>query len=283
LTEHILLPPTTKRRPSPWALALSALINLLFVLLLLYENWQWAQDKARLDTAARQIEVEVVPQPLPPPPPPQQPKPEQPKPEAPKPEPEQQKQPEKQPERPPEQRQLIKPPPPQLLQAPIKEKSATDRRDGRNGAEGENTAIALIGTGPTIQLFNKMEGRKGPEGSTGPIGEELSQSEQDYILSQILPYWKVDTHRPEGRGMVLEAIIEIRPDGFLMSPLNRDDPWNPGRVIAGYGELARLGYTYRREALEGFLFALRMSQPLRLPRASAGPRWMKLRFSFDDM
>ena len=273
-------------------MALSALINLLFVLLLIYENWQWAQDKAKLDAAAKQIEVEVVPQQPPPPPPPQaqqqQPKQEQQKP------PEPEKQPEKQPEKPqekqPEKQQeqqkpqpFVKPPPPQLLQAPVKDKSSTDQKPGHNGANGNNEAIALLGQGPTITLFNKMEGRRGPEGSSGPVGEELSQSEQDYILSQILPYWKVDTHRPEGKGMVLEAIIEIRPDGFLMSPLNRDDPWNPGGVIAGYSELARLGYTYRREALEGFLFALRMSQPLRLPRNNGGLRWMKLRFSFDDL
>jgi len=294
VTEHIIPEPTIKRRPSSWAMVLSALINLLFVALLIYENWQWAKDKAELDAAAKQVEVELVPppQPAPPPPPPQpqpQPRQEQPKPPEPEKPPEkpqekpQEKPPEKQQQEPQKPQQFVKPPPPQLLQAPVKDKSSSDRKDAHNGANGENTATVLAGMGPTITLFNKLDGKRGPEGNSGPIGEELSQSEQDYILSQILPFWKVDPHRPEGKGMVLEAIIEIRPDGFLMSPLNRDDPWNPAGVIAGYGELARLGYSYRREAMEGFLLALRLSQPLRLPKYSPGLRWMKLRFSFDDL
>ena len=83
--------------------------------------------------------------------------------------------------------------------------------------------------------------------------------------------------------LVLEATIEINQDGTLQYPLGRDDPWNPNGIIAGYAQMARLGYSYRREALEGFLLALRLSQPLKVPPGGKWPKWMKLRFAFDDL
>ena len=272
-------------------MVLSALINLLFLAFFIYENFQWEAEQAKINSQVPPIEVDVIPPPQPqasppPPSPQQQQQQQQAEKQADQPP---EKQPEKQPEKPPEkqpekqQQAMAKPLPPQLLQAPIKDKSSTDRKDAHNGANGDDVAIALMGQGPMIQLFNKQDGKRGPEGSTGPIGEELSQTEQDFVLSQILPFWKVDTHRPESKGMVLEAIIEIKPDGTLMSPLNRDDPWNPGAVISGYAQLARLGYSYQREAMEGFLLALRLSQPLRLPPGGKWPKWMRLRFSFDDL
>ncbi len=285
-------------------MGLSALLNLLFIALLIYENYKWQADATLLAAAPPPVEVDLMPPPPPPPPAAkaqQQPPPQAEKqPEKKEAEKEPEKQPEKQPEKPPEkppekqpekqpqkqpdkQQALARPLPPQLLQSQIKDKSATDRKDAHNGANGEDVAIALLGNGPMIQLLTKDESKAGPEGSRGPIGEELSQTEQDYILSQILPFWKVDTHRPEGKGMVLQAIIEIRADGTLMSPLNRDDPWNPAAVIVGYGDLARLGYSYRRESMEGFLLALRLSQPLKLPPGGKWPKWMRLRFSFDDL
>ena len=294
MTEHILHPPTTKRPPSPWAIALSLLLNLLFAAVLLWVSYVWKKEAEQLAAQQQQVQVELVPaqpppqaQQQPPPPSPQQ---QQEKKEAEKqPEKQPEKPPEKQPEKPPEkqpekqpQERLAKPAPPQLLQAPIREKSSTDRRDEHNGANGQNIAIAM-GPGPMLSLRSAQDGAKGPEGSRGPVGEELSQSEQDYVLSQILPYWKVDTHRPEARGMVLEAIIEINADGTLQYPLGRDDPWNPGGIIGGYAEMARLGYSYRREALEGFLLALRLSQPIRVPPGGKWPKWMKLRFAFDDL
>ncbi len=304
MTEHILLPPTTKRPPNPWAIFLSLLLNLAFAALLLWVTYQWKKDADKIAAQQQQVQVELVPAPQPQPQPqPQQQqqqqqqqqekkeqeqkkeeekKPEEKKPEEKKPEekPPEKKPEEKKPEKP--QDKLAKPAPPQLLQGKISEKSATDRHDEHNGANGENVAVTM-GPGPLMSIHMDQDGTKGPEGSRGPIGEELSQSEQDYVLSQILPYWKVDTKRPEGRGMVLEAIIEINADGTLMHPLGRDDPWNPNGIIGGYAEMVRLGYTYKREALEGFLLALRLSQPIKVPPGGKFPKWMKLRFAFDDL
>ncbi len=307
MTEHILLPPTTKRPPSPWAIALSLLLNLLFAALLIYVSYVWKKEADALAAQQQQIQVDLEPAPQPPPPQPQaQQRPPPPQPQAqpekkeeqkpPEKEKEKEKEkerekppekprekpPEKQPEKEKQQEKLAKPAPPQLLQSQVREKSSTNHREDHNGANGENVAIAL-GNGPVLSMRTTEDSAKGPEGSRGPVGEELSQNEQDYVLSQILPYWKVDTHRPEGRGMVLEAIIEINPDGTLQAPLGRDDPWNPNGIIGGYAEMVRLGYSYKREALEGFLLALRLSQPLKLPPGGKWPKWMKLRFAFDDL
>jgi outer membrane biosynthesis protein TonB len=309
LTEHILHPPTTKRPPSPWAILLSFLINLLFALILVWVAVKWREDAEKLAQQPQPVEVELVQQPQPQPPQaqpktpqqqqqeqkqqeqkpeekkPEEKKPDEKKPEEKKPEekkPDEKKPPEKQPEKPQPEKPMSKPPPPQLLQAPIKDKSSSDHKDDHNGANGANVALAL-GAGPILSMRSDQDPAQGPEGSRGPVGEELSQSEQDYVLSQILPFWKVDTHRPEGKGMVLEAIIEINADGTLQSPLGRNDPWNPNGIIAGYAQMARLGYSYKREALEGFLLALRLSQPIRVPPGGKWPKWMKLRFAFDDL
>ena len=298
MTEHILHPPTTKRPPSPWAIALSILLNLLFAALLLWVSYVWKKEAERFAAQQQQVQVELVPAPQPqpqaqpqPPPPQQQQQQQQEKKEQEKkeqekpPEEKKEKPPEKQPEKPPEKQpeHLARPQAPQLQQAQIRDKSSTTRHDEHNGSNGQNVAIAM-GPGPMLSIRNKEDdGTRGPEGSKGPVGEELSQNEQDFVLSQILPYWKVDTHRPEGRGMVLEAIIEINPDGTLQAPLGANDPWRPDLIIGGYADLTRLGYTYRREALEGFLLALRLSQPIKVPPGGKWPKWMKLRFAFDDL
>jgi hypothetical protein len=295
LTEHIFPEPTTKRSPSPWALALSFLLNGLFALLLVWVAVRWREEAEKLARQQQQVEVELVqpPQPQPQPKPQQQAQQQQQQEqqkqqEEKKPEEKQQekppgKQPEKQPDKQQPEKPLPKPPPPQLREAQIKDKSSSDRQDPHNGANGSNVAMVL-GQGPILSMrLSDQDAAQGPEGSRGPVGQELSQSEQDFVLSQILPFWKVDTHRPEGKGMVLEAIIEINPDGTLQYPLGRDDPWNPNGIIAGYAQMARLGYSYKREALEGFLLALRLSQPLRVPSGGKWPKWMKLRFAFDDL
>ena len=103
------------------------------------------------------------------------------------------------------------------------------------------------------------------------------------MLSQILPFFRLDTHRPEAKGMMLEARIMIGPDGMMSGALNPLNPWDPAAVIEGYPALVRLGHSYRRDSLEAFLLAIRLSQPLRVPPGGKFPKWMILRFKFDDL
>ncbi len=261
------------------ALILSGLLNLLLVIALLNEELIWA--KLRLEP--QDIEVDLVPEP--PKPPAMQPKPEPPKVETPKPEPQQAELPKPPPPPPPSPPPPPPPPkplPPQLIPAPLGKRSGAEHRSSGNGAEGSGHTM-MVTPGPALNLVPRGLAKSGPAGGNGPEAPELSQSEQDFILSQIMQYWHIDTHVPEAQGLVLEAQIIIQADGTLASPLNKDDPWDPGAVISGYAAMARLGYTYRREAIEAFLLALRMCQPLKLPPGEHWPRRMTLRFAFDDL
>ncbi len=270
----------TKKRFSPLALLLSGLLNLLLVIILLNEELIWT--KALL-APPREVEVDLVPEQ--PKPPAAKPKPQPPKPQPPPPQPQQAelpRPPQEEPPPPPPPPPPPKPPPPQLIQAPLAKRSATGHRASSNGAEGSARAMAIT-PGPALSVVPRGAAKRGPAGGNGPEGSKLTQSEQDFILSQIMQYWHVDTHVPEARGLVLEAQIIIEADGTLASPLNKDDPWNPEAVISGYAAMARLGYSYRRQAIEAFLLALRLCQPLKLPPGGTWPRVMTLRFAFDDM
>lgn len=137
--------------------------------------------------------------------------------------------------------------------------------------------------GAAFTLAPKEEQKAGRPGSSAAVGPELTQSEQDFILRQIMKYWTVDFHSPEAHGLVLQGVIYINADGTLASPLNKNDPWDPAVVIADYPSMVRAGYSFRREAVEGFLLALRLCQPLQLPPTGQWPRRMVLKFAFDDL
>jgi hypothetical protein len=171
------------------------------------------------------------------------------------------------------------PPVPQLTRAPIANQSSHGTRDhdpGRAHPAEKGAALALAAPGALQKPGNH---------SNGPDGPDLTQSEQDFFLSQIMKYWHVNFHAPQAQGLVLQAVVYVQADGTLASPINKDDPWDPGAVIEGYDAMVRTGYSFRREAIEGFLLALRLCQPLELPPGAKGPwpRRMMLRFAFDDL
>ena len=67
--------------------------------------------------------------------------------------------------------------------------------------------------------------------------------------------------------------------------MSKDAPWNPAAVIANYGAMVLRGETYRVEAVESFLKAVRAAQPFRLPPddGKGWPKRMKLVFSLDSL
>lgn len=270
---------------SRWAMPLSFLIHIALLVALVNQIVNWN----RIPPAPPQpVEIDLVPQAEPPkpvePPPPEaqkpvpKPKPQQPKPKPeppPKPAPQAQPKPEPKPEpQPPTQ--------PQLLPGRVAERSQVMRRSPRNGADGETQALALSSSG--LSLGPKEERRKGPPGATGPEGREVTQSEKDFILAQVMRFWRVDFHAPEARGLVLTGTFFLQADGTLMSPVNKADPWNPGAVVADYDALASNGYSYRRDAIDGFLMALRLAQPFKLPPTEGPwPRRVTFRFAFEGL
>lgn len=270
---------------SRWAMPLSFLVHLAILAALVSQIFGWSLVQP-VPPEPQEIQVELVPQKEPPkaePPKPEPPKPEPPKPEPPKPEPKPEPpKPEPQPKpqvEPPKPAPLMQP---QLLPGRVAERSAVTHRSPRNGADGETQALAL--STPGLSLVPKEDRKRGPAGASGPEGPEVTQSERDFILAQVMKFWRVDFHAPEARGLVLKGTFFLQADGTLMSPVNKADPWNPQAVVDEYDALAAGGYTYRREAIDGFLMALRLAQPFKLP-SSQGP-WPKritIRFAFEGL
>lgn len=192
------------------------------------------------------MEVELVREtPPPPPPPPPQMEPEKPPP--PKPEP----------------TQLAKPnpiPPPQLQKAKIAEKSQAPKQ-------------------PPAESGISFERKAPPPVAAG----DLSQSAQDYVLSQVLKMWHFDTSAAKGSDLTIAMTILVDKDGTLAGNMNKNAPWNPQAVIRGYDQLPPDSYI--RRALESMLLALRLAQPLQLPPddGKGWPRRMVIRFRPGDL
>ncbi|CCG42091.1 hypothetical protein [Magnetospirillum molischianum] len=238
-----------------WALLISLVLHLAAILAVrqieVYIPFDPAQERV--------TNVELVPQ-LPPSPPPPPPLPSPPPPPPPPPEPK----PEPKAKEPP-------PPPPQLNRAPIA-KQSSGAKSGETAPRPAQTTAAVVSV--------ETGGSRKP---TAPVRGGLSQSAQDFILAQILKMWRFDSASMKGKGVVISAVIEINADGTLGGMMNRSVPWNPEAVISGYDRLPP--NSALRRALESYLLALRLSQPLTLPPddGKGWPRRMVLRFAIDDL
>ena len=198
----------------------------------------------KLHLPEQSMEVELVRE-TPPPPPPQQAEPQEPPP--PRPEP----------------TQLAKPnpiPPPQLQKAKLAEKSLAPKQ-------------------PPQDSGISFERRAPPPVAAG----DLSQSAQDYVLSQVLKMWHFDTSAAKGSDLTIAMTILVDKDGTLVGTMNKNAPWNPQAVIRGYDQLP--ADSYIRRALESMLLALRLAQPLQLPPddGKGWPRRMVIRFRPGDL
>ncbi len=270
LDSDIRLPPFSRS-----AILLSIVLHILLVYGLLHEDLLWAALQL---PEAPHLDVELVPEPPKPPPPKPPPvaKAEEPKPDV--------AEPPKPPPPAPLPRSLPPAISPQLVPGRLAERSAAPHPAPRNGAGGSDSRLAMDSE-HGITLLPKDPAKAGRPGSGGPEGPELTQSERDFILAQILKYWNVDLHAPQAQGLVLQGTFYVQADGTLMSPVNKDDPWNPSAVVDNYDALGRSGDSYRRDAIDGFLLALRLCQPLQLPPGSQGPwpRKVMIRFAFDKL
>jgi hypothetical protein len=263
---------------SRWAILLAAVLHVLLVWLWLNEELIWAR-LAEVEPPAVEIDL-VQPPPALPPKPPAKPEPEhQQKPPEPSPQPK----PEPEPKPQEAKSQPAQPPPPpqtpQLIPGKIAEHSAVPHPAAHSGASGTTTALAMR-SGPGLSLEPKEQAKAGPQAAAGPLGPELTQSETDFLLSQIMKYWHVDFHAREAQGLTLEGVFYVLADGTLASPVNKNDPWNPSAVVDNYASLDR----YRRDAVDGFILALKLSQPLQLPSTKGPwPRKIVIRFAFDKL
>ncbi len=237
---------------TPWNWVLSVALHLLAVLLLLAYG---LMERSRLDGEPPQVAMEVVfehpPQPKASPPPPQ-PAPE-PKAEPPRPE-------------------KMAVPPPQLTRARVAEKSASPQA----GAKGD--AIRVAPDGIAVMMGRQADTPR----QHNPNVAELSQSAQDFVLAQVVRMWRFNTLAFKGTNWAFSANLVINRDGTLVGPMNKNAPWNPAAIIQGYDTLKE---GTLKQALDSFLLALRMAQPLELPPddGKGWPRRMTIRFRPGDL
>ncbi|MEO0034856.1 MAG: hypothetical protein RLZZ501_879 [Pseudomonadota bacterium] len=243
------IPRPWRRSLLPWALAASLLLHAALVLV----SYERLRRPPPLPPEEQMVEVDLAPPPPAPPAPAAAPAP--PAPPTPPTRPQ-----------PPLMTSKTPPPPPQLKRARPAERSASPQ--GHNDPRPASPGV--LGIGP-------LGGARG-----GAVRGELSQSAQDFLQAQILRMWHYDFSPLRGRGVVISAVIEIDRDGTLLGGMNRAAPWNPGAVIPGY---ERMPDSPVRRALESYLLALRMAQPLTLPPddGKGWPRRMVLRFAIDSL
>jgi hypothetical protein len=144
---------------------------------------------------------------------------------------------------------------------------------GKSAAQGNAAGLAA-----KSRLETKIPKPEKPPAPVHPIGEMLSAGEQRDVLNQILPLIKIDPNNKDIQGMSIDAVIEINADGTLMSPHNRDGSWNPGSAIRNYQKLVQLGATANIQMIDGFLLAIRMSQPLKVDPGGTWPKWMHVQY-----
>lgn len=241
------------------------------------------------------IEVEIAPQPpapplpkiVPPKPPeqaqtpPPEPKTPEPKPPEPKPEPEAKavEQPKAQPRSMPPP---IKPGPKPVMEPGKLAKESHESKhnwlDDVGNADSKTSApsLASLMSRPTESMAVSNGGHQ--EDTGGPA----TQSERDFLLSQILTKWK----RPFGTwppDAVVRLRVRVQADGYFAPPFNAHMPYSPASAIAGYEQMGR--GDPRLAVLETLYVAIRVAQPLTLAvelRAKA-PFEISLDFKLADV
>ncbi len=247
------------------SLLLHALIGLVWV----------GFDPRDLAEGEQYVAIEMVQEPAPVPPP--APVPEPPKPPPPPPPPPPVPPPAPPPPPPPVAAPPVPiPPPPPIQQetAPNAAQSAAPRSaprapapvptpqtrnpESRDGLLAPNAPAER--TTPKPGVTAKTEKDSAP---AGPTGEKLSQSEIDFILTQIKRAWLIDYRAPRFKDVVISGNFQLNPDGTLGPPFGVRDPWAPEKMIANYIDLLNPAARDQRTALESFLGAMRQAQPFR--------------------
>ncbi len=306
-------PPTIEQRPKTgrWRERLGPLLSILLHLAIgaLFLNYFGHTTRHLDQEQVMSVELSLQPKPAPEPPPPEPPKPEPPKPEPPAPEPEPPKPeppkpeppkpeppkpepPKPEPPKPPEPRPeppkaekppaapLPLPPPPQLERGKVAEKSSPPQGRAKSEpspapkAPASADGLAPAGEAATARSEAWVKGmlEKSPP---------VTQSEHDFILAQILKMWRVDPNSYVPPDLVIFVDALVLANGELGSPLNKADPWNPGKLMPNYTQQP----PYLKKAIDSFILAIRLAQPLELPQQPPGywPRRMKFAFRFSDV
>lgn len=272
------------------AMALSLLLHGLVAVLLIIEPWTW-----RIQPEPPPVLAEFV---MPEAPKPAASRPAQPPPEA--------ASPPSSPRRPIEELKDVPPPSvPQLQQAPVTQDPSrappsAGQRARPQASERPQPAPLQDRSGPATtaappadrqrapaQQATGNRQRGAPGVAAGETGPTMTQSESDFFLSQIVSAWVIDFDSPRFADIRIFGRYRVLPDGMLAPPFGKDDPWDMGRMVENWDRIAtdpRPEAVAFRTAVETFLRAMRLSQPLRMPPNAEGyPKVLELNFRVGDL
>jgi hypothetical protein len=189
-----------------------------------------------------------------------------------------------------------RPPPPQLKEAPVAERSTPppgptrDQARTQTGQGSKGPAPKPAPASPPAPRAPKGElslgGGAGVTVSLPREGgdEKARQDEKDFLLSQVLPFWLLNYRDPRYQHVVFRGHFVLRSDGMLDPPFGKNDPWQPDVMIAGYDRLVGRQHEPQRLAIESFLRAVRAAQPFRLqPDVQGYPRQVAVFFRLGDL
>lgn len=129
--------------------------------------------------------------------------------------------------------------------------------------------------------------RGAPGVAAGETGPTMTQSETDFFLSQIVSAWVIDFDSPRFSDIRIYGHYRVLPDGMLAPPFGKDDPWDMNRMVDNWDSIAtdpRPKAVAFRTAVETFLRAMRLAQPLKMPPNAEGyPKVLELNFRVGDL
>ena len=263
-----------RERVGGTSVLLSVLVHLILALLILTDIvLDHDQPKGGADEPPA-VEVSLVPPPQQPPPQPQQQ--QQPQPEPPKPQPE----PEPEPPKPMARPSPPIPEPPKPLPKPVLDpgKLAKDSKAGTedatevkqtkhswlDDAHEDDAPKAVSEMGMAAKAVKPTEAMAVGKGAAhGDDVGQATQSERDYLLTQILKPWRNRPNYNWPSDAVVRLRVQVMPDGYLAAPFNARQRYAPDLAIVGYYSMSR--DDPRRVILESLYSVLRVAQPLTLP------------------
>lgn len=132
---------------------------------------------------------------------------------------------------------------------------------------------------------NRRQGNA--SGSGGENAQEMTQSESDFFLSQIVNTWVLDFDSPRFANIRIYGKYRVLPNGMMAPPFGKNDPWDMRAMVDGWDLIAndpRPEAAAYRTALETFLRAMRLAQPLAMPPGVTGyPKNLGLDFRVGDL
>lgn len=268
------------------AMALSLLLHGLVAILLLIEPWTW-----RIQPEPPPVLAEFI------------------MPEAPKPAPQAVAPPPPAPAPPAQSFEPLKdvPPPvmPQLQQAPVTQEPSrappsAGQRARPQASERAQPAPVPDRKGPATTTAPPAERQQTPSqqatgnrqrGAPGVAASEtgptMTQSESDFFLGQIVSAWVIDFDAPQFADIRIFGRYRVLPDGMLAPPFGKNDPWDMNRMVENWDRIAtdpRPQAAAFRTAVETFLRAMRLAQPLKMPPNVEGyPKVLELNFRVGDL